>query len=453
MKFEPNKFHSTNEIMISNENKNLARWAMDFALKNGCQAVKVNLYAGSNSSFEMRDAKMDRLQQASENGMTLALYVDGRYGTYSTNRLDKTELQSFIKNGIASTRYLAKDEAQTLPDPSRYYKGGKPDLKLLDPNFSKINPDHKVKMAKNAGEEAMGEDARIISVESSYSDGENFGYKLFSNGFEGETGNSWFSISASVSMKGEGDARPSSYWYESALILDDLVKEGIGQKALERTIKKLGQKKIKSGKYTMVVDPLNSSRLVSPMISALYGSQLQQKNSFLLDKIGQQIGNEKFTLRDEPHLIGAMGARYFDNEGVATQPRTIFDKGVLKTYFIDTYIANKMKIEPTIADPSILILQPGNKDLQGLIADVNNGILVTGFNGGNSNSSTGDFSFGIEGFLIENGQTTQPINEMNVTGNFLSLWSSLAQVGNDPRLNSSWRIPSLVFDGVDFSGI
>jgi len=109
----------------------------------------------------------------------------------------------------------------------------------------------------------MGKDARIISVESSYKRWRNFGYKLFSNGFEGETGNSWFSISASVSMKGEGDARPSSYWYESALMLDDLVKEGIGQKALERTIKKLGQKKIKSGKYTMVVDPLNSSRLVS----------------------------------------------------------------------------------------------------------------------------------------------------------------------------------------------
>jgi len=96
------------------------------------------------------------------------------------------------------------------------------------------------------------------------------------------------------------------------------------------------------------------------MISALYGSQLQQKNSFLLDKIGQQIGNEKFTLRDEPHLIGAMGARYFDNEGVATQPRTIFDKGVLKTYFIDTYIANKMGIEPTI-DRSINTHSPAGK--------------------------------------------------------------------------------------------
>ena len=439
--------------MISNENKKLARWAMDFALENGCQAAKINLYSGSNSSFELRDAKMDRLQQASENGMTIALYVDGRYGTYSTNRLDKNELESFIKNGIASTRYLAKDEAQTLPDPSRYYKGGKPDLKLLDPNFSTITPDEKIAMARSAAEEAMGKDPRIISVESSYEDGTNFGYKIISNGFEGETKGSWFTISSGVSMKGDGDARPSSYWYEAAVILKNLKKQGIGQKALERTIKKLGQHKIKSGKYTMVVDPLNSSRLVSPVINALYGSQLQQKNSFLLNKMGQQIGNQKFTLRDEPHLIGAMGARYFDNEGVATQPRTIFDKGVLKTYFIDTYIANKMKIEPTIADPSILILEPGQKDLQGLITDVNNGILVTGFNGGNSNSSTGDFSFGIEGFLIENGQTTQPINEMNVTGNFLTLWSSLAAVGNDPIESSSWRIPSLVFDGIDFSGI
>lgn len=439
--------------MISNENKKLAQWAMDYALKNGCQAVKVNMYSGSNSSFELRDAKMDRLQQASENGMSIYLYVDGRYGTFSTNRLNKKELETFIQNGISATRYLAKDEAQTLPDPSRYYKGGKPDLKLIDDNFASVNPDEKIAMAKTAAEEAMGKDPRIIAVESSYGDGENFSYRIHSNGFEGERRNSWYSLSSSVSIKGEGESRPSSYWYESSLMLDKLVKEGIGKKALERTLKKLGQKKVKSGKYTMVVDPLNSSRLVSPLISALYGSQLQQKNSFLLDKIGQQIGNAKFTLKDEPHLVGASGARYFDNEGVATQPRIIFDKGVLKTYFIDTYIANKMKIEPTIADPSILILEPGDKNLEGLIADVNDGILVTGFNGGNSNSSTGDFSYGIEGFLIENGKLTLPVNEMNVTGNSLVLWKSLAQVGNDPRLDSSWRIPSLVFEGVDFSGL
>lgn len=131
----------------------------------------------------------------------------------------------------------------------------------------------------------------------------------------------------------------------------------------------------------------------------------------------------------------------------------MFENGVLKTYYIDTYNARKMNVEPTISSPSLLVLQPGSKALDALVADVQKGILVTGFNGGNSNSSSGDFSFGIEGFLIENGKLSRPVNEMNITGNLVSLWASLSAVGNDARLSSSWRIPSLVFDGVDFSGL
>ena len=162
---------------------------------------------------------------------------------------------------------------------------------------------------------------------------------------------------------------------------------------------------------------------------------------------------EKLILKDEPHLARTMGARYFDNEGVATQPRTVFDKGVLRTYYIDTYSANKMGVQQTISSPSILTMELGTQDLDGLIAGVDKGIFVTGFNGGNCNSSTGDFSYGVEGFLIERGKLTQPLSEMNITGNMLSLWSHLAAVGNDPCPVSSWRIPSLLFTEVDFSGL
>lgn len=439
--------------MISDTDKKLAQWAMDFALKNGCRAAKVNLYSGSNTSFDLRDAKMDKLQQASESGMGITLYVDGRYGNYSTNRLKKEELESFIKTGIESTRYLAKDEARRLPDASRYYKGGKPDLQLYDPSIETIDPDDKVALAKASAEEVMDKDGRIISVDSSYSDGNQFRYILASNGFEGETQTSWCSLSAGVSVKGEGEARPSDGWYESSIYFDKLPKERIGKKALERVLRKIGQQKIKSEKYTMVVDNLNSGQVMRPLISALYGSALQQKNSFLLDKINEKVASDIFTLIDDPHLPQARGAGYFDVEGVATEKRTIFDKGVLKTYFIDTYNSNKLNLAPTISGPSILILQPGSKDLNDLIAGVDNGILVTGFNGGNSNSSTGDFSYGIEGFLIENGKITTPVSEMNITGNYITLMNSLAEVGNDPRLTSSWRIPSLVFEGVDFSGL
>lgn len=439
--------------MITDNNKSLAQWAMDYALKSGCQSAKLVLYSNSNASFDLRDAKMDKLQQAAESGLSISLFVDGKFGTYSTNRLDKKELEAFIKNGIESTRYMSEDEARVLPDHSRYYKGGQPDLQQFDDKFYDVNPDDKVAIARSAAEEVLGKDDRIISVGTSYSDGESASYRLASNGFEGESKSTWFSVSAEVAMRGEGEARPSSYWYDSSLYFDKLIKSGIGVKAMERVLKKLGQKKVASGKYTMVVDPMNSSNLVSPMLSALYGASLQQKNSFLLDKLNTKVGADKLNLLDEPHTIGANGARYFDNEGIATERRPIFENGVLKTYFIDTYNSKKMGVVPTISSPSLLVLQPGSKDVDGLVADVQKGILVTGFNGGNSNSSSGDFSYGIEGFLIENGKLTQPISEMNITGNMITLWSSLAAVGNDPRMSSSWRIPSLVFDGVDFSGL
>ncbi len=439
--------------MISNENKKLAQWAMDFAVKNGCQAARVSLYNGSSSSFEIRDMKIDRLQQASENSMSIHLFVDGRYGSFSTNRLDKKELESFIKNGVASTRYLAEDKARTLPDASLYYKGGGADLGMFDAKFDTVNPDDKVSLAMNICNEMMGKDSRIISTNSSYSDVKEFRYMVASNGFEGESKSTSYSLVASVSIRGEGDARPESYWYDADIYFDTLKKEGLGTEAVQRVLRKLGQKKAASGKYQMVVDNMNGNNLLSPVISALYGSAIQQKNSFLLDKLGEKVLGDKLTIIDEPHTPRELGARYFDGEGVATKRLPVFENGVLKTYYIDTYAANKMGVKQTISSPSVLTMQMGNKNTDGLIASVNKGILITGFNGGNCNSSTGDFSYGIEGFLIENGKLTQPVSEMNVTGNMITLWNNLAEVGNDPRKFSNWRVPGLLFNNVDFSGL
>ncbi|MDR1331769.1 MAG: TldD/PmbA family protein [Tannerella sp.] len=439
--------------MIPETNKKTAQWAMDFARKNGCQGVRISLYHGSNTSFEVRNMKIDRLQQSSENGLSIYLFVDGRYGAFSTNRLDREELEKFIRNGIESTRYLAEDRARTLPDASLYYAGGGDDLQLHDARFDTLPPDDKVALAMHTCDEIMGRDPRIVAAESSYSDGDSSRYMIASNGFEGESSSSYFSLSGSASIRGDGDARPSDYWYDSALYYDALRRDGIGTKALERAMQKLGQRKIASARLPMLVDFMSARRLLSPLVNALYGSSIQQKNSFMLDRLNVKTLGDRMTLLDSPHMTRASGARYFDSEGVATRPMPVFENGVLKTYYIDTYYANKMETERTVDAPSLLIMPPGDKDLEGLVAQLDRGILVTGFNGGNSSTTTGDFSYGIEGFLIEKGRRTQPVSEMNITGNMLALWNSLVEVGNDPLLSSSWRIPSLLFDGVDFSGM
>ncbi len=439
--------------MISKELKDIARWALDFALKNGASNSRVAIYTGVSTELEYRDDQVDKLQQASENSMSIELFVEGRYGTYSTNRIIKSELEPFIKKGIENTKYLAVDKYRTLPDSSRYYKGGGYDLKLCDSGFEKFQTPEKIQLMKDAVGEVLGKDERIISVASSYNDGVSSRYVITSNGFEFENEQSYYSLSADVSMKGEGDARPQAGWYDSAVNWDKLQKAGLGKTAYDRVLRKLGQQKIESGKYQMLVDNLNVGRLLSPVISALYGSSLQQKNSFLLDKLDQKVVSEKLTLLDNPHLVGARGARWCDGEGVATQKRTVFDKGVLKTYYIDTYNSNKMEVAPTIGSPSVLLFDLGTKSLDQLTANLQKGIWVTGFNGGNSNSTTGDFSFGVEGFLVENGKVVKPISEMNITGNLLTLWSNIVEIGNDERTISSWRTPSILFDDVDFSGL
>ncbi len=438
--------------MISKEYKELAQWAMKFALGKGCSDVRVSVYSGTNNSFEYRDTQLDKLEQSSENGMSIQLYVDGRYANYSTNRMDKKELERFISNGIEATRFLAKDEFRRLPSPDRYYKGNGKGLDVLDKSFEKVSVDDKLALIKSTVGEVYGSDSRLISVNAGYDDGTSDSYMITSNGFEGEDETTYFSLNAGVSMKGDGDARPSSYWYDSAIFWDKLQKSGIGKTAFERTVRKLGQEKMESGVYPMLVDNTQITRLLSPILSALYGTAIQQKNSFLIDKIGQEIVSGKLTLVDDPHIPQARGARWYDGEGVATQKRTVIDKGVLKTYFIDTYSGAKMNMEPTVQGPSILTCEYGSKNFDQLLASLDKGIWVTGFNGGNSNSTTGDFSFGIEGFLIQNGKPVKALNEMNITGNMLTLWKNIMEVGNDPRLISSWRIPSMLFDAVNFSG-
>jgi len=438
--------------MTKEEKYNLAKWAMNHALENGAQEVSVTIANSVSSSVEVREQKIDKLEQAIQSGLSIRLFVDKRYSAHSTSRLKKEELAHFIEEAIAGTCYLSEDEFRTLPDPKLYYNGGGEDLQLLDNDFDKIDPQEKIKLAFEAESEVFGKDERLISVSASYYDSKNERVMVTSNGFEGDAANSVFGVYTSVSVKG-GDARPEAGWNESAIQYANLKKEGIGNIALEKALSKIGQQKIKSGTMPMIVENRQVGRLFGPLINALSGSEIQQKNSFLINKLGEKVVSEKLTLSDDPFIVGGRGSRLFDGEGLATQKRTVFDKGVLKTYYIDTYYGKKLGMDPTSGSTTNLVFETGDKDLEGLIALVDNGILVTGFNGGNCNGSSGDFSYGIEGFLIENGKITKPVAEMNITGNMKDLWSNIGAIGNDVNANSSWRTPSILFEDVDFSGL
>ena len=212
----------------------------------------------------------------------------------------------------------------------------------------------------------------------------------------------------------------------------------------------------------MVVDKVAASRLISPLITALNASSIQQKMSFLDGKLDQKVFSEGMTLMDMARTAGKSGSRLYDTEGVATKDAPIIENGVVKQYFVNTYMSNKMGISPTVEDMSRPCLMPYLKDkdlsdeekevsLKDILQLCGNGIYVTGFNGGNCNPVTGDFSYGIEGFAFSKGKITHPVKEMLITGNMTELWNSLIAAGNDLRESSRWYIPTIAFEGVSFS--
>lgn len=438
--------------MTTEEKYTLARRVLEYAIQNGAQQAAAIISDSISSSVEVRQQKIDLLEQSNQCGLTIQLYVDHRYSSHSTNRLDKAGLAPFINEAIEATRFLSEDEFRTLPDPALYYKGDIKDLGTMDPDFNRVDPQTRIEAAFNVEKEAIGKDNRILSVTAGYYDGINGRVMATSNGFEGDNTNTCFGIYADVSVHG-GNARPESSWSESAVFLNRLKREGVGETALKRALKKIGQGKIASASMPMIVENRVAGNLLSPLISALNGSSIQQKQSFLIDKIGEKVTSEKLTLTDDPFIVSGRGSRLFDYEGLASAKRVVFERGVLKTYFIDTYYGKKLGKQPTSGSTSNLVFETGNKNLDGLVASLDKGILVTGFNGGNCNSSTGDFSYGIDGFLIEKGIISQPVSGMNITGNMKTLWMDLAETGNDVNFNSSWLTPSLLFSKADFSGI
>lgn len=446
------------EGKLTPEEMAVARQALSFALAHGAQQCRITLSKSLMDLYGTLDGALDKVSHCLDRAMSIALFVDGRYGSFSTNRLDVQALDAFIAKAVATVRMLAEDPHRTLPAPERTCKdsGDGNVLGICDlEGLASLTPERRLQMALDAScirQCAEGKGWRIVSEEGEYSDSIADIYLIDSNGTECRQTDTSFEYGVEVTLEAEDGHKYSGYWIEASSWLKDLDIRGCSRKAVEKAVAKIGPMPVEGGCCNMVVDRECASRLLNPVINALSGFAIQQKNSFLQDSLGQPIFPTLLTVEDRPREKGKCGTRLFDSEGVATAPRSVIDKGVVRNYFVSTYIANKTGLSPTVDDATRACIVPTcDADCRKLIEMAGDGILVTGFNGGNCNSATGDFSYGIEGMAFAGGKITEPVHEMVITGNMVSLWNSLAAVGSDPRSCMSWQIPSLWFRNVDFS--
>ncbi len=431
---------------------------LDFALDAGAEKARASLSKNIMSIVSTLDGEVDKVTGCLDRSISLNLFVDGRYGTFSTNKLEKGALREFISRAVRTTRMLAPDACRDLPDPGRTAKDTSDGnvLGLCDSAWDSVTPEERIRFAlENGVKTKSGKGWKLISEEGEYSDSQYYNYVVDTQGLEVLHSETSFEFFTELTIQDSRGRKYSGGWWEASPLLKDFHPELVAPAALEEAVMQIGPKRCRSGKYRAVIDSEVSQKVLNPILNALNAFNIQQKNSFLTDALGKQVFPTGLDIMDIPRTPGEACGKMFDSEGVATSNHYIVKDGVVQEFFVNTYMANKLGVAPTVEDatrPFVPRFGNAGTARQDIMAFCGDGILITDFCGGNSNPATGDFSYAIQGYRFKDGKIVHPVREMLITGNIVDLWSRLLAAGSDARRCRAKLTPTLAFDDVDFSG-
>ena len=447
--------------LISSDEIALTRECLDYARKAGADAVRICLSKSVQNSISVLDGKMDKVSYSADRSLCFHLFSNGRYGAFSTNRLERTNLEKFIKEALDTVRVLSPDPCRCLPDKKRKAAACSEgdELELFDPEFFSLSLEDRTALAvASCRYPEEGDGWKTVSVEAEYSDSLDDCFLTDSDGFEGRHCETAFGMSAEATVADAQGRKSSGYWWRTNPKFSKADISDICSTAVEKAASMTGDPGLVSGRQNVIIDPCCASRLVAPLLSALDGQNIQQHNSFLEGTLGEKVFTADFTLIDDALAAGRAGSRLFDSEGVAVKEGPVIENGILRKYFINSYIARKMKMEGTVECVSRPAIAPFicNSDkksihLDDIMSYCADGLYITEFNGGNCNSATGNFSFGVAGFVFHDGKIGRPVREVLMTGDMRTLWNNLVAAGSDARECARWQIPTLAFRNVDLN--
>lgn len=434
----------------------LARHTMEQARELGAEEAVVTVGRNTEVSLTQRAGRLEQAHQATSQSMSISLLVNDRFSAHSTSDIRSEALSAFLRNAVDATRALEPEPERRQVELSRCGMGATPEeLDTYDASWATVSVEQRRNLVKAMEEavNALPTREQIISSTAYEGDSEGESVRVMSNGFEGAWRSTGFGIGVDMTLSDAGGRRPEAMsWYSAPhqAMLPGI--DGIVAEAWKKAARRLGSGPTKSGKYPMLLENTAAGRILGLLAGPLSGSELHQGRSFYAGKLGAQIASPLLDILDDPLIPRAPGSRPYDGDGIKAQRMPVIEAGVLKNYYINTYYGRKLGMETTTGGRSNWVLRPGTRALSEIARDLPRCIVVTGFLGGNSNGVTGDFSFGIQGLLMENGEVAGHLSEMNVSGNIGELFQQLAEVGSDVWTWGSVRTPSLLFENIDFSG-
>ncbi|VFM98419.1 MAG: PmbA protein [Candidatus Kentron sp. G] len=440
-------------ITATQENlKTLTADILAEAARQGATAAEAGIGSNSGLSVSVRLGEVETIEHIQDRGLGVTVYFGQRKGSASTNDFAWKAIRETVQAACAIARYTSEDEYAGLADPDRMATE-MPDLDLYHP--WDLESEAAIAIALEAENAARGFDGRITNSEGAGVDW-HAGTHVYGNshGFVGAQSGTRHGISCAV-IAGTGSGMQRDSWYTCARDPDDLEDAArVGTRAGKRAVERLDARQVPSCTVPVVFQAEAATGLFGHFLGAIRGGNLYRRSSFLLEHLGKRVFPEFVRIHEQPHLSKAMGSTPFDNEGVATKPRDVVADGILEGYLLGSYSARKLGMQTTgnAGGAHNLTVEPGDKDLAGLLQDMGTGLLVTELMGSGVNIVTGDYSRGAAGFWVEGGKIAFPVQEITIAGNLKKMFLAIREIGTDVEKRGNIRTGSVLIDKMTVAG-
>jgi PmbA protein len=448
-----------NSLLDQSTLTTLAERLVAAARRAGADAADAVAERGMSLSVEVRDGTVEASERSEGDNMGLRAFVGRRQAVVSTNDLTGN-LDELAERAVAMARVAPEDKFAGLAEPDRLAKQI-PDLDLLDPELPSVT--QLEAMARAAEAAALAVKGVSKSGGASASAGIGGMVLVTSGGFKGSYLGSRHGVSMQA-IAGDGTGMEQDYDFSSAIHAADLTApELIGRSAGERAVRRLNPRKVTTRRVPVVFDPRIAGSLVGHLASAINGSAIARKTSFLKDRMGERLFAPGIAIVDDPLRRRGLRSHPFDGEGVAGERRALVRDGVLASWILDCASARELGLETTgharrgvsstpSPGASNLHLEPGAVSADALIADIADGFYVTDLIGMGANMVTGDYSRGASGFWIENGERTYPVSEMTIAGHLNEIFRTLTPA-NDLVFRYGTNAPTVRLEGLTVAGL
>ena len=441
--------------------------AIQQALAGGATDAECTISEGEEFSVSVRMQEVENLKEAGSRGAGIRVLTGEkgaqRAGSSYTSDLSPEGIEKMVRAALELAKITSVDPFGGLPEPAELGKL-EGDLKLYDDAIAKMTTEWKIDQAMRAEKAAFDFDPRIELSEGASFDS-HIGRRIFANsrGFLGSYQTSSCSLSVVPVAKQDG-AMERDYWHTSGRSAAKLESpESVGRIAAGRAIRRLSARKVPTQKVPVIFEPRTAGNLLGDIFGAVNGGAIYRHASFLAGKLGEKIASDALTVVDDATIPGLFGTTPFDDEGVASRRTMVIERGVLKSYLLNTYSARKLNLRTTGnasrgitgnagIGPGNFFIEAGALAPTDIIANIPSGLYVTELIGGGANTVTGDYSSGAAGLWIENGKLTFPVSEITIAGTMQQMLQGIEQVGSDLEFRGSIAAPTILIREMTISG-